>query len=173
MLNQPSEYEDLLSIRWIRELNKREQARLERLLAAAPEEKVRWAEDMAVLKALGRLPDVPVAANFTSRVMAALVRKTGEHPPAPALLPKVSWFEQLGWAPRLSLGFAVVLVIAGFYVQHKRGESARLAESLAVIAESGTAPTLEELQHFEAIQMLAQVPPDVDWELIAAMDSLP
>ena len=46
----------------------------------------------------------------------------------------------------------------------------RMVESLAAVTESDTVPSLEELQNFEAIQRLAQVPVEVDWELIAAVE---
>ena len=169
-MNQPSEYEDLLSIRWIRELNGWERGRLERLLAADPKWNAEWQEDMAVLAAVRCLPDVPVASNFTSRVVAAL-------PCAPALLlpTKRSWFRRLAWAPKwcLGFGFASLLALAVFYGEYQRAKSMRLVESLTVITESETAPTMEELKHSEFIQELAPVPLEVDWELILASDSVP
>ena len=175
MMNQPSEYEDLLSIRWIRELNGWEQGRLARLMSADPKWKARWEEDMAVLAAVRRLPDVPVASNFTSRVVAALPCAPDESGPALLLPPKRSWFRRLSWAPKwgLGFGFAAMLALAVFYGEYKRAKSMRLVESLTVITESETAPTMEESKHFEFIQELAPVPLEVDWELIVASDSIP
>lgn len=174
-MNQPSEYEDLLSIRWIRELNGREQNRLARLLSADPGWQARWEEDMRVLEAVRRLPDVPVASNFTSRVLEALPDEAGDPSPAPLSPTKRSWFRRLAWAPKwgLGFGFASILALAVFYGEYKRAKSMRLVESLTVITESKTAPIMEELQHFEFIQELAPVPLEVDWELIVASDSLP
>ena len=174
-MNQPSEYEDLLSIRWIRELNGREQERLERLLSADPKRKARWEEDMAVLKAIRHLPDVPVASNFTSRVLEALPCTPDDLLPAPLLPPKRGWFPRMAWAPKwgLGFGFAAILALAIFYGEYQRAKSMRLVESLTVITESKTAPTMEESQHSEFIQELAPVPLEVDWELILASDSLP
>lgn len=174
-MNQPSEYEDLLSIRWIRELNGREQDRLARLLSADPKRKAQWQEDMAVLAAVRRLPDVPVSSNFTSRVLAALPCAPDEPSPDLLLPPKRSRFHRLAWAPKwgLGFGFAAVLALAVFYGEYRRAKSMRLVESLTVVTESKTAPTMEESQHFEFIQELAPVPLEVDWELILASDSLP
>ena len=174
-MNQPSEYEDLLSIRWIRELNDREQDRLERLLSADPKWKDQWQEDMAILAAVLRLPDVPVASNFTSRVVAALPCAPDESSPALLLPPKRIWFRRLTWAPKwcLGFGFATLLALAVFYGEYRRAKSMQLVESLTVVTESKTAPTMEESQHFEFIQELAPVPLEVDWELILASDSLP
>lgn len=174
-MNQPSEYEDLLSIRWIRELNGREQDRLERLLSADPKWKAQWQEDMAVLEAVLRLPDVPVASNFTSRVVAALPCAPDESGPALLLPTKRIWFRRLAWAPKwcLGFGFAALLALAVFYGEYKRAKSMQFVESLTVITESETAPTMEESKHFEFIQELAPVPLEVDWELILASDSMP
>ena len=174
-MNRPSEYEDLLSTRWIRELNGRERDRLARFLSADPKRKARWEEDMAVLEAVRHLPDVPVASNFTSRVLAALPCAPDESVPDLLSPSKRSWFPRLDWAPKwgLGFGFAAILALAVFYGEYRRAKSMRLVESLTVITESKTAPTMEESQHFEFIQELAPVPLEVDWELILASDSLP
>ena len=175
MMNQPSEYEDLLSIRWIRDLNGRERDRLARLVSADPKWKARWEEDMAVLAAVRHLPDVPVSSNFTSRVVAALPCAPDESGPALLLPPKRSWFRRLSWAPKWGVGFglASLLALAVFYGEYQRAKSMRLVESLTVITESKTAPTMEESKHSEFIQELAPVPLEVDWELILASDSMP
>ncbi|MCS1407806.1 MAG: hypothetical protein M2R45_00966 [Verrucomicrobia subdivision 3 bacterium] len=169
-MNQSSEYDDLLSIRWMRDLNEREEVCLERLFESDPTLRSQWEEDLALLTGVDRLPDVPVATNFTSQVMARLAQKVGGGTVTAVATPTASWLERLGLVPKLGVGFAVALTIAGFFVQHQRGESGLLVESLAVVTKSGAAPTVEELQNFEAIQMLAQVASDVDWELIVATE---
>jgi hypothetical protein len=169
-MNQDFKYDDLLATRWIRELTESEQAGLESLFSTAPALRERWEEDMAVLDGVGALPDVHVSSNFTHQVMTSLARRVGEDVGAKTPVAEVSWMERLGFVPKLGVGFALVLAVFGSFLQYKEGNSAKLVESLAIVTESDTVPSVEELQHFEAIQMLAQVPVDVDWELIAATE---
>jgi len=169
-MNQDFKYDDLLATRWIRELTDSEQARLEGLFASVPALRERWEEDIAVLDGVGALPDVHVSSNFTHQVMTSLARRVGEDVGVKAPVAEVTWMERLGFVPKLGMGLALVLAVFGSFLQYKEGDSAKLVESLAIVTESDTVPSVEELQHFEAIQMLAQVPMDVDWELIAATE---
>ena len=169
-MNQDFKYDDLLATRWIRELTDSEQARLEGLFASVPALRERWEEDIAVLDGVGALPDVHVSSNFTHQVMTSLARRVGEDVGVKAPVAEVTWMERLGFLPKLGMGLALVLAVFGSFLQYKEGDSAKLVESLAIVTESDTVPSVEELQHFEAIQMLAQVPMDVDWELIAATE---
>jgi hypothetical protein len=169
-MNQDFKYDDLLATRWIRELTDSEQAGLESLFSSVPALRERWEEDIAVLDGVGALPDVHVSSNFTHQVMTSLARRVGEDVGAKKPVAEVTWMERLGFLPKLGMGLALVLAVFGSFLQYKEGDSAKLVESLAIVTESDTVPSVEELQHFEAIQMLAQVPMDVDWELIAATE---
>ena len=125
---------------------------------------------MMVLEGVDALPDLPVASNFTNQVMTQLARRVGGVVTADKGDASVGWWQTFGFVPRLGLGFALSLAVFGAFLQNQQGRSAKMLESLAVVTESDTVPSLEELQHFEAIQMLAQVPMDVDWELITAAE---
>ena len=169
-MNQDFKYDDLLATRWIRELTDSEQAGLEHLISSVPGVRERWEEDTTVLEGVGALPDAPVSSNFTQQVMTSLARRVGEDVGAKKPVAEVTWMERLGFVPKLGIGFALVLAVFGSFLQSQKGSSAKMIESLAIVTESDTVPSVEELQHFEAIQMLAQVPMDVDWELIAATE---
>ncbi len=169
-MNQDSKYDDLLATRWTRELRQDEQAKLERLFAEEPAYRTRWEEDMTIVEGLDGLPDVPVSSNFTSLVMQSLARRVDGTVDHSSEAKSTPWWVGFGFVPRLGVGFALVLAVFGSYLQYKKGDSTQLVESLALVTESETVPSLEELQHFEAIQMLAQVPVDVDWELITATE---
>ena len=169
-MNQDSAYDDLLATRWLRELQPDEQAKLEQLFASEPAYRTRWEEDMAIIEGLDGLPDVPVSSNFTSLVMQSLARRVDGTLADRSEAKTVRWWERFGFVPRIGIGFALLLAVFGSFLQYKEGESTQLVESLALVTESETVPSLEELQHFEAIQMLAQVPVDVDWELITATE---
>lgn len=169
-MNQPDEYEVLLATRWVRELNETEQARLNQVLETAPDLRQRWEDDMALLEGLHSMPDVAVSSNFTSQVVSRLEQKVGPSPESTPREAELSWLQRLGFVPRLGLGFALGLAVFGSFLQYQRGGTVKMVESLTAVSESETVPTLEELQHFDAIQMLAQVPVDVDWELITASE---
>ncbi len=169
-MNQDSKYDDLLATRWIRELRPDEQAALERLFAEQASYRAQWEEDVAIIEGVDRLPDIPVSTNFTSQVMQSLARRVDGASEKPSEEKTIRWWARLGFVPRLGVGFALVLAVFGSFLQYKQGDSSKMAESLVLVTESETVPSLEELQHFEAIQMLAQVPVDVDWELITATE---
>ncbi len=169
-MSASSEYDDLLAVRWIRPLNEREVARLERLMAQDEAMRSRWEEDMRLLEGVEALPDMPVATNFTAQVLAQVAKSEGISEREAQPQRTGSWLSQLGWLPRFGLGCAVVLAVGGTYLQMQERQSMAFVESLAAVEQSGTAPSVEELQHLEEIQLLAQVPTFVDWELIAATD---
>lgn len=169
-MNQDLKYDDLLATRWIRELNESEQTGLEKLFLGHPALREQWEEDIALLEAVDALPNAPVSSNFTHQVMTSLARRVGEDVGTKKEATELTLMQRLGFVPRLGIGFALGLALFGSFLQYKKGDSAKLVESLAAVTESDTVPSLEELQHFDAIQMLAQVPVDVDWELIAATD---
>ena len=169
-MNQDSKYDDLLATRWVREFTEDEQAALSALLDQDSVLRQRWEEDRIIVEGIDALPDVPVASNFTNQVMTQLARREGKVVSSGQESAPVLWWQRFGFVPRLGLGFALSLAVFGAFLQYKQGDSAKMLESLAVVTESETVPSLEELQHFEAIQMLAQVPMDVDWELITATE---
>ena len=169
-MNQSAEYDELLAIRWLRPLNDDECRRLEVLFAAEEGLRRRWEEEMVVLEGVEGLPDVPLSSNFTHAVVSQVASRMGESAVGTSAPVAPSWLERLGLLPRLGLGFALSLAVFGSFLQYQRGHSGRMVESLAAVTESDTVPSLEELQNFEAIQRLAQVPVEVDWELIAAVE---
>lgn len=172
-MNQATEYEELLAIRWIRELSEAEQGRLARLFALEEAYRGRWNEDIQLLEATEALPDVPVASNFTSLVVNRLAKKMGpewEAAQRAESRTESHWLRRLGWGPMLGFGAVAFGGILVFFSQFGENTGTNMVESLAAVTEAGTVPTVEELQHFEAIQLLAQVPVDVDWELISASE---
>ncbi len=111
--------------------------------------------------ALRRLPDAPVASNFTARVMDAIdleeKRAARSH----------------GWNwrslfPRLAVATAV-LVFAGITIQRYESNSHRLeiTKSVAMVASSKAQPSVDALENLDAIQLLGQSA-HADGELLAA-----
>jgi hypothetical protein len=113
-------------------------------------------------KWLTRLPDVPVASNFTARVLAAVeaeearqVRRRGFHWNWHALLPRVAVT-------------AAVLVFAGVTFQRYEADSQRrlLVRNVAQVATAQPLPSVDALNNFDAIQRMSQ-PARADEDLLA------
>ncbi len=112
---------------------------------------------------LSRLPDAPVASNFTARVMRAVEREESR--------PARRW--NFGWnwhalLPRLAVTAAAVF-FAGltFHRYELNTRRAALAKNVALVAGAQPLPSVDALKNFDAIQRMGQ--PHADDELLALM----
>ncbi len=161
-MKQP-EFENLLQTARERDLTDAELAKLERWLAANPDEQAEWE---ALDRLLVALPDAPVASNFTARVLDEVRRA---EVPGPAL--GQAWWRKL-LAPQFSpiqiasAAALAMVVVVGYqsYLNRNRAEMAASLHAVATIAEM--APGL--LRDFEAIEAIRQADP-IDEELWAAL----
>ena len=161
-MKQP-EFENLLQTARERDLTDAELAKLERWLAANPDEQAEWE---ALDRLLVALPDAPVASNFTARVLDEGRRA---EVPGPAL--GQAWWRKL-LAPQFSpiqiasAAALAMVVVVGYqsYLNRNRAEMAASLHAVATIAEM--APGL--LSDFEAIEAIEQADP-IDEELWAAL----
>ena len=159
-MKQP-EFENLLQTARERDLTDAELAKLERWLAANPDEQAEWE---ALDRLLVALPDAPVASNFTARVLDEVRRA---EVPGPAL--GQAWWRKL-LAPQfrpiqIAAAATLAMVIAGVgYQSHLNQSRAEMAAAVASIAEF----TPGFLADFEAIEAIAQADP-IDEELWAAL----
>ena len=117
-----------------------------------------------VRELLKRLPDAPVASNFTARLLAAI--DLAEARPARRWHFNWNW---PAWLPRLTVTAAVVLFV-GLTFHHYELTSRRttLAQNVALVAEAQPLPSVDVLNNFEAIQRLGQ-PAHADEELLALL----
>lgn len=108
--------------------------------------------------ALAKLPDAPVASNFTARVMQAIDREESR----PRRKWKFSWHSLL---PRVAVAAAAV-VFAGFVFHQYEVTTRReqIANSIALVATQ--VPSVEALKNFDAIKRMGQ-PAHADDELLA------
>jgi hypothetical protein len=110
---------------------------------------------------LSRLPDVPVASNFTARVMQAVeleeIRQSRW---------RVFGWGWRAWVPRASVA-SVLIVFAVFTVQQHNLylEQVAIAKNAALVA-SQPVPSLDALKNFDAIQRMSQ-PARADDDLLA------
>ena len=162
-MKQP-EFENLLQTARERDLTDAELAKLERWLAANPDEQAEWE---ALDRLLVALPDAPVASNFTVRVLDEVRRAEA---PGPAL--GQAWWRKL-LAPQfrpiqIAAAAALAMVVVGVgYQSHLNRNRAEMAASLHAVATiAEMAPGL--LRDFEAIEAIRQADP-IDEELWAAL----
>jgi hypothetical protein len=159
-------YEKLREISWRRKLNSAEERELREWLAAHPEVQDTLELETGLTEALGKLPDVPVASNFTARVLQA-VERDGK---AQARAQKSEWkmWRRLPrWLPKVAS--ATVVVTAGLlaYVHNNNVEAMQQA---AVKRVAGIPlPNPEILTNFEAIRMVSATPAP-DEQLLALFE---
>jgi hypothetical protein len=158
-------YERFRELSWRRPLTPTEQAELRAWLTAHPEAMADWEAEAELNEALGKLADVPVASNFTSRVLQAVDRETAARSRARRLpLPAAI----LRWLPRMAA--AAVVLFAGLFSYHRYETARRMAllKPLALVSEVSSLPSPEILKDFDAIRALSQTPAP-DEELLALM----
>jgi ferric-dicitrate binding protein FerR (iron transport regulator) len=153
---------------WRGNLTPAEVGRLEAWLAAHPEERGVWEEEVALTRLLTRLPDSAAPSNLAARVLDAIDRQE----PVPRRSLGASWLgglRKLGWVPRLA-GVAV-LVMAGYlgHHQYQNAQRAQLARNVVEVSELAAAvPSVEVLQDFTAIRNLESAAV-ADEELLALL----
>lgn len=113
---------------------------------------------------LSRLPDAPLASNFTARVLQAIEAEEMRR----------SRWGVLGWDwriffPRITVTAAAAGIAVVALYQHELGiQSQNLARSVVVVA-SQPMPSLEALKNFDAIQRMGQAArPDDDLLALAS-----
>ncbi len=118
------------------------------------------ASEADLTNALAKIPEVPVASNFTARVMAAIELEEA------AAARNRGWNWRLLW-PRVAVA-AAVLIFAGVSGQRFETNSQRvaLAKNVASVAVAQPLPSVEALNNFDAIQRMSQ---HADDQLIALM----
>jgi negative regulator of sigma E activity len=146
---QPANPAEIL---WRRKLSETERA----ALRAQPELEM----EARLTDALAKIPDAPVASNFTARVLAAI-----ELEEKPAARSRWRWNWRLLW-PRVAVA-AAVLIFAGVSLQRYETNFHRiaLAKNVAQLAAQPL-PSVDALENLDAIQRMSQ-PAHADTELLA------
>ncbi len=146
-------FEELRELSWRRKLTEAEAAELRAWLAAHPEAQADWGVEADLNKALRRLPDAPVASNFTARVMRAIEREK----PVRSAGSRSAW--QWRWRPKwlVRFGLAAVVLALGLLTVHLREErqqQAGMIRRLASVSGDAPMPSPEVLTNFEVIVAL-------------------
>jgi anti-sigma factor RsiW len=168
-----SEFEKWLETISRRPLSAAEQSQLDDFLSRHPERRDTWNQEAALTRLLAHLPEPPLSAGFTARVLESTGLSTHSSRPA------ISWFYRFR-LPRPALGFALgslalALGAIGFMVHQERAQ-ARLANSVAALsrqielaASATDLPAIQLLQDFDAIYRLDQPQSLADEELLAVL----
>lgn len=153
-MNPHDELENLKDLARLRPLTAGEQDRLNRFLEAIPQARTDWEEDMALSRLLKRLPDAPLASNFSARVMRAIDAET--RPIHRLESGGAGWFR--GWVPRFAAGAFVLLIGLGGWHQYQQLQREKYAESVAAISEVAAILSVDVLKDSDAIQSFAAAP---------------
>jgi anti-sigma factor RsiW len=139
-----------------RKLSQADAAELDTWLASHPDAQPDWEAETRLTEALSRLPDAPLASNFTARVLQAVERETAAT--HRAQLP--TWWQR--WRRLAKFGLAgTAALVAGLLVVEHHQQSVRraeLANSIAKVSSVASLPSPEILQDFEAIRVLKTTP---------------
>ena len=113
---------------------------------------------------LSRLPDAPVASNFTARVMQAVDLEDARSREPQGRL----FWRWRAFLPRVAVA-AIALSFAGLTLQHYRVAEQRttLAKDVALVAETPI-PSMDALKNFDAIKGMSR-PARADDELLALL----
>ena len=166
MTNDPL-YQQMREKSWRRKLNPEEDARLSEWLATHPEAQLDWESEMALNEVLTRLPHVPVASNFTARVVAAAQREADANLARRAAHgARAYWWRR--WLPKAAVAAAVLMAGLLSYNHLQSVRRAEYAQGLAKLSEVASLPSPEALNDFDAIAAMSSAP-TADEELLKLM----
>ncbi|HZL13664.1 MAG TPA: hypothetical protein VFC85_05925, partial [Verrucomicrobiae bacterium] len=133
-------------------------------LRALPEISAKLELESRLSEILAKIPDAPMASNFTARTMQVIERE--DLCQSRKLLWRWNWHALL---PRAAV-VAVAVGLAGFALHHHEisRQRAELAKNVALVAATQPLPSVEALKNFDAIQRMSQ-PQHADEELIALL----
>lgn len=163
-----SEYQSLLEASWRRPLTADELARMEAWVSQHPEAQAEWEAETRLNSLLARLPDAPVASNFTSQVLQALDREERTLARTPRVVERLRrWFGR----PALRIAWSMLLVGALWfgYERHQNQVRREVASGMSVMANVAALSDPAVLQDFEAIQRLSQTSANADDELYSVL----
>jgi len=148
-------YEKLREISWRRKLTSAEERELREWLVAHPEVQDTFELETGLTEALGKMPDVPVASNFTARVLQAVEREATAQARERETRWKL-WRRVPRWLPKIASATLVVTVAGSVYLYNQNVEAWQkdLVQRVAKVP----LPSPEILTNFEAIRIVSATP---------------
>lgn len=151
-----------------RELNPDEERVVAQWLARNPGEVEGWRAELMLARSVRRLPDVPVASNFTAQVL----RQIGQEPTAVSGKAWKSgawgWFGLWRW-PAIGVAAALAVVAATFWQVETARSQAELNRQIAALRTMSDLPPAV-LEDFDAIRSYGESSAPVDFGLLAALE---
>lgn len=161
-------YNELMETSWRRKLTLDEEAQLRGWLASHPDKQAEWEEEIALTQQLDRLPNAPLASNFTAQVLGQLdldlAREERQRSTAPG--PR-SWWRQ--WAPRFASVLLLGTLAGTAVVQYREHQRNQVVQGVMQVTPVAAVLAPEILRDFDAIQQLGHVRVVSDDELVAAL----
>ena len=148
-------YEKLREISWRRKLTSAEERELRAWLAGHPEVQEPFGLETGLTEVLGKIPDVPVASNFTARVLQAVEREAMAEARGRESRWKI-WRRVPRWLPRVASA-TIVVVVAGSVYLHNSNVEARQKDLVERMAKMPL-PSPEILTNFDAIRIVSATP---------------
>lgn len=152
---QNPEFDRLMDSLWRRPLTPDQEAQLRQHLASHPQARAQWDQELALTRALNRLPPAPISSNFTPRVMQAVQCPPARRPWQPRF-DFASWLPS-GWRPRLALGAAMLCLSLLTIHQYQDFQRKQMARDLASVSRLAALPPVDWLQNFDTINRLNRV----------------
>ena len=152
-------FDQLLDTALRRKLTAEEEAQVKACLARDPQARVVWEEQMALSQLLNRLPDAPLASNFTAQVLQAVERDSPRQRRAAKFF---RWFGLRRPAQRVAAACLAVVIAALSYGQYQSARRERMALALHRLAP-----------HFDSPSQAVALAPDELWNDFDAINRLP
>jgi hypothetical protein len=160
---------ELRELGWRRKLAPAEQALLQRHRAQRPEAQAEWEAEAALTHLLDRLPDVPLASNFTAQVLHAVERESLE-PVSRGGIWEAARARLSPLLPHLAWSVGLIAAILLVWQRYEVAQHERMLAGVASVLQAATLPEPQDvMQDFEVIQQLDQLPPARDLELLTAL----
>ena len=162
--------EQLLEAALRRPLTAEELRRRDAHFGAAPDARAAWELELRLRRSVRRLPAVPVATNFTGRVLERIdaEERAAERRPA------TSWWARWlahGWLKPALTALAILSLGTLTAQQIRSRQRTTLAHSAAAVSLAARLPDLKLMKDFDPIHRLSAVPTRwVDEELLAALE---
>lgn len=165
---KPDPIQELRDTLLRRELNPDEERQVAQWLARHPGEVEGWRTELAMARSVRRLPDVPVASNFTAQVL----RQIGREPAAVSAKARkpgaLKWFGGWRW-PVIGVAAGLVVVAVTLWQIESARSQAELNRQLAALRTISDLPPAV-LEDFEAIRSYGESSAPVDFGLLAALE---
>lgn len=164
-----AEHRELMEAGWRRRLTAAEQAQLHSWLAEHPEQRAAAEDDAGLSHLLERLPDAPVASNFTALVRQAARRESARPASRPFL---TELWARLFPRPAAGVAWLALMLCLGWLAVQQAQSNARRQRASELVTISGAA-ALSDPSLFQDFDAIRRLPQPEDEELFVVLSTAP